>query len=165
VPTIGPAPPGAEAAQGFARLTATVVFRSDVWLQHRMLDSAREAGVLPSWCQAGARICRVELIELIAATGRSGQSWLEDLDTGSGPMACAQLMACAPDSIGAEQLTAAIGRDPQLQYEVVLALAELSAALAHPLASAHRLPVDEVLHAVIENIDNSNSTLIQQWGR
>jgi hypothetical protein len=142
--------------QGFLHLTSAVVFGADPMLQHRLLESAHDAKVLSWWCDVGAIVCQTALTELVSATGQTGEMWLKALDNGSGPMACAQLLACAPDSAATRSLSAAIRRDARLQSEVVVALAQLCGALAEHLAQANGVDLRQVLHSVAESLDPSN---------
>jgi hypothetical protein len=105
-------------------------------------------------------MCQLQLSELVAISGRSGEEWLKALDNGRGPMACAQLLACAPDSDGSQSLRAAIDRDSQLQSEVVMALAELCGALAERLAGAADLTVEQVFHTVIRAVEDGDAGAI-----
>jgi hypothetical protein len=147
--------PPSRATQGFLQLTSAVVFGTDPMLQHRMLERAFDAKVLSSWCDVGATLCQTALTELVTATGQTGEMWLKSLDNGSGPMACAQLLACAPDSPASRSLSAAIRRDALLQSEVVIALAELCGQLVEHLANANHVDVRQVLHGVAETFDPS----------
>jgi hypothetical protein len=150
--------PASSATQGFLQLTSALVSRANPLLQQRILDSAHDANLLLRWCEVGATLCQTALTELVTTTGQTGDLWLDTLDNGSGPMACAQLLACAPDSAASRSLSDAINGDTRLQRDVVVALAQLCSAIAEHLARATCGNVNQVLHGVAESLGRSPRT-------